>query len=96
MLVTFEPRTAVMGERERTGASSPDKELLLEQVSGSWPVSTDPSVHIEALNKLFDSGVTIVKLHSGQPNQQKVIEFYKQPPSQLREPLVVGLRRLLF
>jgi len=90
----FLPR--VMGERERTGASSPDKELLLEQVSGSWPVSTDPSVHIEALNKLFDSGVTIVKLHSGQPNQQKVIEFYKQHPSQLRESLVVGLRRLLF
>jgi hypothetical protein len=70
----FLPR--VMGGGERTGAPSPDKELLLEQVSGDWPVSTDPSVHIEALNKLFDSGVTIVKLRSGQPNHQKVIEFY--------------------
>ena len=65
-----------MGGGERTGAPSPDKELLLEQVSGDWAVSTDPSVHIEALNKLFDSGVTIVKRRSGQPNHQKVIEFY--------------------
>jgi hypothetical protein len=46
--------------------------------TGFWrlPVSTDPSVHIAALNKLFDSGVTIVKRRSGQPNHQKVIEFY--------------------
>ncbi len=53
-----------------------NKELPLEQVYSEWPVSTDPSVHVEALAKLFDSGVTIVNVHSGQPNQQRVIEFY--------------------
>jgi F420-dependent hydroxymycolic acid dehydrogenase len=51
------------------------KELPLEQVSSDWPVSTDPSVHVETLNKLFDSGATIVNVHSGQPDQQKVIDF---------------------
>jgi TAT-translocated FGD2 family F420-dependent dehydrogenase len=53
-----------------------DKEMPLEQVYGDWPVSTDPSVHVEALDRLFDSGVSIVNVHSGQPDQQKVIEFY--------------------
>jgi TAT-translocated FGD2 family F420-dependent dehydrogenase len=52
------------------------KELPLEQVFSDWPVSTDPSVHVESLNNLFDSGATIVNVHSGQPNQEKVIEFY--------------------
>ena len=30
----------------------------------------------DRLFKLFESGATIVNVHSGQPNQQKVIEFY--------------------
>jgi F420-dependent hydroxymycolic acid dehydrogenase len=60
------------GEIERQA----DKELPLEQVFSDWPVSTDPSVHIAALNQLFDSGATIVNVHSGQPNQERVIEFY--------------------
>jgi hypothetical protein len=69
----FLPR--VMGGGGR-GRQAPTKRLLLEQVSGDWPVSTDPSVHVEVLKKLFDSDVTIVNVHSGQPNQQKGIEFY--------------------
>lgn len=43
---------------------------------GEWPIGTDPAIHIEAINKLFDSGATIVNIHSGQPDQKKVIEFY--------------------
>jgi hypothetical protein len=31
---------------------------------------------VQAIKKLFDSGVTIVNIHSGQQDQQKVIEFY--------------------
>ena len=53
-----------------------DSELPLEQVSGEWPIGTDPAIHIEAINKLFDSGATIVNIHSGQPDPKKVIEFY--------------------
>ena len=37
---------------------------------------TDPAIHIAVINKLFESGATIVNIHSGQPDQKKVIEFY--------------------
>ena len=33
-------------------------------------------VHAEAITRLFDSGVSIVNVHSGQPDQQKVLDFY--------------------
>ena len=52
------------------------EELPLPKVYGDWTVSTDPEVHVKAINKLFDSGVTIVNIHSGQADQRKVIEFY--------------------
>ena len=41
-----------------------------------WTVSSDPDAHVQMINELFDSGVTIVNIHSGQRDQQKVIEFY--------------------
>lgn len=59
-------------EIERRAAA----ELPLPKVYGDWTVSTDPEVHVKAIRKLFDSGVTIVNIHSGQANQRKVIEFY--------------------
>jgi len=58
---------------QRAGA-----ELPLEKVFADWPVGTDPAIHIAALQKLFDSGATIVNVHSGQPDQQKVIDFYRR------------------
>ena len=48
----------------------------LAEVFADWTVSTDPDAHVQAMKKLFDSGVSIVNIHSGQPDQQKVIEFY--------------------
>jgi len=33
-------------------------------------------VHIAAIKELFDSGVSIVNVHSGQSDQTKVIDFY--------------------
>jgi TAT-translocated FGD2 family F420-dependent dehydrogenase len=51
-------------------------ELPLEKVYGDWPVSTDPKVHTKAVQELFDSGATIVNVHSGQADQGKVLEFY--------------------
>ncbi len=53
-----------------------DSEVPLEQIVGEWPVGTDPAIHVAAINKLFESGATIVNIHSGQPDQKKVIEFY--------------------
>ena len=55
-----------------------DKEVPLEQVYAEWPVSTDPNVHLKAISELFQSGATIVNIHSGQDDQRKVIEFYGQ------------------
>lgn len=51
-------------------------ELPLSKVFADWTVSSSPDAHVQAIKKLFDSGATIVNIHSGQPDQQKVIEFY--------------------
>jgi TAT-translocated FGD2 family F420-dependent dehydrogenase len=51
-------------------------DLPLPKVYGDWTVSADPGVHVAAIEKLFNSGVTIVNIHSGQADQQKVIDFY--------------------
>jgi F420-dependent hydroxymycolic acid dehydrogenase len=51
-------------------------ELPLPKVFGDWTVGSNPDVHVQAIKKLFDSGVTIVNIHSGQQDQQRVIEFY--------------------
>jgi len=51
-------------------------ELPLPKVYGDWTVSSNADAHVQAIQKLFDSGVTIVNIHSGQSDQQKVIDFY--------------------
>jgi F420-dependent hydroxymycolic acid dehydrogenase len=51
-------------------------ELALNKVYGKWPISIDPDVHVKALIELFNSGATIVNVHSGQAEQKHVIEFY--------------------
>jgi TAT-translocated FGD2 family F420-dependent dehydrogenase len=51
-------------------------EVPLEKVIGAWVVSPDPEAHIERISQLFQSGATIVNIHSGQADQRAVIEFY--------------------
>ncbi len=51
-------------------------QVPMEQVLQSWAVGTDPEVHVQKLQSLFNSGASIVNVHSGQPDQQRVIEFY--------------------
>jgi F420-dependent hydroxymycolic acid dehydrogenase len=53
-----------------------EAELPIAKVIADWTVSPDPDEHIAAINRLFDSGATIVNIHSGQSDQQKVIDFY--------------------
>ena len=57
--------------QERAGAENP-----IQEVYGKWPVSTDPDVHVKMVMDLFNSGATIVNIHSGQADQRKVIDFY--------------------
>jgi TAT-translocated FGD2 family F420-dependent dehydrogenase len=53
-----------------------DSEIPLEKVMSSWAVGTDPAVHVKKVQELFDSGATIVNIHTGQADQNKLIDFY--------------------
>ena len=57
-------------------ASYATAELPLPKVYGDWPVSMDPAVHVKAITDLFQSGASIVNIHSGQVDQSRVIDFY--------------------
>lgn len=59
-------------EIERRAAA----ELPLSKVYEEWTVGADPGRHIDALRQLFDNGATTVTIHSGQPDQRRVLEFY--------------------
>jgi hypothetical protein len=48
----------------------------MDEVLKSWAIGTDPTVHVKKMHELFDSGVSIVNVHSGQPDQARVIDFY--------------------
>jgi len=53
-----------------------EAQVPIETVMEGWPIGTDPSAHIEKIQQLFDSGATIVNIHTGQEDQQRVIDFY--------------------
>ncbi len=53
-----------------------EQQTPLQKVTAEWAVDTDPGVHIAKIRELFDSGVSIVNIHSGQPDQRQVVEFY--------------------
>jgi len=53
-----------------------EADLPIEKLIADWTVSPRPELHIKAIDDLFESGATIVNIHSGQTDQQKVIDFY--------------------
>lgn len=53
-----------------------EAELPLDKIMDSFLIGTDPRRHIEAIEKLFASGATIVNIHVGQTDQNRAIEFY--------------------
>lgn len=55
---------------------SAEQTIPLEQVYSEWVVSTDPDDHVKKLQEAFAGGATEVHIHSGQPDQRKVIDFY--------------------
>ncbi|HEY3920091.1 MAG TPA: TIGR03557 family F420-dependent LLM class oxidoreductase [Stellaceae bacterium] len=64
-----------------------EAEIGLDEMLGEMAIGTDPQVHIEAIEELFDSGVKLVNIHVGQDDQQRAIDFYgaKVLPA-LRQP----------
>ena len=55
-----------------------DAEIPMEKLLSDWAIGPDPAIHIKKINELFDSGVTKVNIHSAQPDQKQVIDFYRQ------------------
>ena len=53
-----------------------EAEIDIDKLISDWTVATDPAAHVKAINALFDSGVSIVNIHSGQHDQKAVIDFY--------------------
>jgi TAT-translocated FGD2 family F420-dependent dehydrogenase len=53
-----------------------EADLPIEKLIADWTVSPRPEQHVAAVEELFESGATIVNIHSGQTDQQKVIDFY--------------------
>ncbi len=53
-----------------------EAEVSLDQVVESWLVSQDPREHVSQIRKLFDAGATQVAIHSVQPDQDRLIDFY--------------------
>ncbi len=53
-----------------------DAEVPLDKLLATWTVGPDAKTHIDGIKELFESGVTIINVHSGQPDQQKIIDFY--------------------
>lgn len=53
-----------------------DAEVPLERAYERWTVSDDPEVHVAAIRRLFDGGVTQVYVHAPQQDQERVIDFY--------------------
>ena len=53
-----------------------EENASLDEVVAPWLVSVDPAEHVEQIHLLFDAGATHVAVHSVQPNQGRLIEFY--------------------
>ena len=55
-----------------------DAEVSLDKLLDTWTVGPDAQTHIDGIKALFESGVTIINVHSGQPDQRKIIDFYAE------------------
>jgi hypothetical protein len=71
-----------------------EQDIPLEEVYSQWAVGEDPEVHIQALQKLIDKGVTHIFVHSPQEDQTKVIKFYGEQvlPRVSQKPLAGSMR----
>jgi TAT-translocated FGD2 family F420-dependent dehydrogenase len=53
-----------------------EKRSTPERTVEGWLVSSDPTDHVRAIEELAATGVTHIFIHSPQPDQRRVIEFY--------------------
>jgi len=83
-----------MAKMYQSGPTNPPRSIVA-LAQGLWRFDgQSPPGRARADDRLFDSGATIVNIHSGQSNQQKVIEFYgSQVLPRVRNPSVFSSRR---
>ncbi|MDB5078514.1 MAG: hypothetical protein JWP00_438 [Chloroflexi bacterium] len=55
-----------------------NSEIKPEEVYKSWTVSRNPQDHISKLKELVNQGVSTIFIHSPQPDQQMVVDFYSR------------------
>jgi TAT-translocated FGD2 family F420-dependent dehydrogenase len=53
-----------------------EQKVSLADVYRNWTVGDDPRVHSDNIRKQFEAGATDVFIHTGQPDQDRVIDFY--------------------
>ena len=53
-----------------------EAEVPMDKVCSEWAIGTDPKIHIDKVQELFDSGVKLVNIHVGQMDQHRAIDFY--------------------
>jgi TAT-translocated FGD2 family F420-dependent dehydrogenase len=54
------------------------KNVDLDEVKKQWVIGADAKTHIESIQKQAEAGVTHIFIHSGQEDQEMVIDFYKR------------------
>jgi hypothetical protein len=60
----------------RTIQRTAEERLPLHEVYRNWLVSDNPRDHANSLQQQFAAGATDVFIHSGQADQERVINFY--------------------
>lgn len=55
-----------------------NQDVALEEVMKMWCISPDPKQHIDKIHELLENGATHVFVHSGQEDQQMVLQFYAE------------------
>ena len=66
------------------------KEIPLSKVMAEWLISSEPAKHVQKIQELRASGISIVNIHSGQEDQRAVIDFYARhvlPELRISTPL---------
>lgn len=53
-----------------------EENIALDEVKKQWTIGADARTHIESIEKMVDDGVTHIYIHSGQEDQEYVIDFF--------------------
>ncbi|MEO8288320.1 MAG: TIGR03557 family F420-dependent LLM class oxidoreductase [Chloroflexota bacterium] len=52
------------------------QDVPIEDVITNWVISKDPQAHIQRIRELLDAGATQVFVHSPQPDQKAIVDFF--------------------